>query len=370
MSFLTRTTSLVVLIFLGVLSLNSCGRKDGFAPSSSLSASIYPLSLIVPKGISANINVTGIDSLRGSSDVTAQSQCTSNSPFINVSSAGLVSNNYTGTSLVRANVTCSYANQTFVVPVTIVPAVLQSLTLTKNNLVLAPGQTQSISVYGNFVDSLNYVFAMDMTNFVTWTSLNSAVSSVSAGTVSGGSVGSTTINATFSTQSISTAVNVAAGTTPSSTPIGVGLTGTYYDFTTGPWTGSTIQDPFEKLFGSRIDSQVYFDWSTGTNNLGQPLYFGIRWTGKIYIPTTGSYTFYTQSDDGVRMSLDGVQVINNWTLHATVENISAPMNLAAGQFVDINMEYFENAGYSLIQLRWSGPSIPKALIPQVNLFPQ
>ncbi len=370
MSIMRRTIITAVLSLVGLICLNSCGSNDGLAPSSSLSASVFPVSLIVPKGISANIKVTGIDSLRGTSDVTAQAQCTSNSPFVTISSTGLVSNNYTGSSVVRANVTCSYANQTFVIPVTIVPAVLQSLTLTKNNLVLAPGQTQSISVYGNFIDSLSYVFALDMTNFVTWSSLNSAVSSASVGTVSGNSVGSTAIKATFSTQSASTTVSVASGATASSIPIGVGLTGTYYDFTTGPWTSSTIQNPFEILFGSRIDSQVYFDWSTGTNNLGQLLYFGIRWTGKIYIPTTGSYTFYTQSDDGVRMSLDGVQVINNWTLHASVENASAPMNLTAGQFVDINMEYFENAGYSLVQLRWSGPSIPKALIPQVNLFPQ
>ena len=96
MSFLRRTAVLSVLGLIGVLSLNSCGSKDGLAPSSSLSASIFPISLIVPKGISATIKVTGIDSLRGTSDVTAQSQCNSNSPFITVSSTGLVSNNYTG----------------------------------------------------------------------------------------------------------------------------------------------------------------------------------------------------------------------------------------------------------------------------------
>lgn len=209
-----------------------------------------------------------------------------------------------------------------------------------------------------------------MTNFVNWTSLNSTVSSALAGTVSAGAVGSTTIKASFGTQSISTSVNVSTGATASATANGVGLTGTYYDFTTGPWTSSTIQNPFEVLFGTRIDSQVYFDWSTGNNNLGQVQYFGIRWTGKIYIPTSGSYTFYTQSDDGVRMNLDGTQVINNWSLHASTEDISAPINYTAGQYVDINLEYFQNAGYSLIQLRWSGPGIVKSLIPQADLFPQ
>lgn len=358
------------LIFLALLSLISCGRKDGYAPSSQISASIFPLSLIVPKGISASVHITGIDSLRGTSDVTALSQCSSNSSFISVSASGTVANNYTGTSIVRATLTCTYQGIVLAIPVTIVPATLQSLTLTKVNLTMGPNQSQSIQVYGNFIDSLMYVFALDMTDYVTWTSSNGAVSTAAGGNVNSLGTGSANVTASFSTQSVATAVTVTGGATPASTPKGVGLTGNYYDFTTGPWTSSTIGDPFEKLFGVRIDAQVYFDWSTGTNNLGQLLYFGIRWTGKIYIPTTGAYTFYTQSDDGVRLNLDGVRVINNWTLHATTEDASAPMNLTAGQWVDVNMEYFENAGYSIAQLKWSGPSIPKALIPQVNLFPQ
>lgn len=102
-------------------------------------------------------------------------------------------------------------------------------------------------------------------------------------------------------------------------------------------------------------------------------FFGIRWTGQIYIPTTGSYTFYTQTDDGVRLwiqDVNGTPVIDNWTLHASTENASAAIALTGGQFYQVKMEYFENAGYSLAQLKWSGPSIAKALIPQINLFPQ
>lgn len=352
------------------LTLISCGRNDGYAPSSEISATISPSSLIVPKGISANVHITGVDTLRGSSDVTSSSTCTSNSSYISVSGAGTVSNNYTGTNIVRATLTCNYQGIVLTIPVTIVPATLQSLTLTKVNLTMGPNQSQSIQVYGNFIDSLSYVFALDMTDYVNWSSTNSAVSTAAVGTVKSLGNGAANITASFSTQSIATSVTVSNGATAAATPKGVGLTGNYFDFTTGPWTSSTIGDPFEILFGTRIDSQVYFDWSTGTNNLGQPLYFGIRWTGKIYIPTTGAYTFYTQSDDGVRLTLDGLRVVDNWTLHATVENASAPMNLTAGQFVDVNMEYFENAGYSIAQLKWSGPSIPKALIPQVNLFPQ
>jgi PA14 domain len=364
-----------ILLFPLVFSLFSCGKGDGFAPSSEglVNLSIQPTSLIVPKSISTNIQVINNDSLFGTKDVTAKAVCTTNNPIATVSGAGQVANTYTGTAIQLVQLTCTYGGKTVSIPMTIVPATLQSLTLTKNSLSMAPGQSQTIQVYGNFIDSLSYVFALDMTNYVSWASTLPAVSSATTGNVAGGTAGTAVITASFSSKSVSTDVTVAAAAPTASIPRGVGLTGTYYDFV-GPINASgTFTDPFATLFGSRIDSQVYFNWSTGTNNLGQPLYFGIRWTGKVYVPTTGSYTFYTTSDDGVRLwinDVNGTAIIDNWTLHASVENPSAPMVLMGGQFYDIKMEYFENAGYSQAELRWSGPSIAKQLIPQINLFPQ
>ena len=36
-------------------------------------------------------------------------------------------------------------------------------------------------------------------------------------------------------------------------------------------------------------------------------------SGKIQPPATGNYTFYTTSDDGIRLWVDGQQIVNNWT---------------------------------------------------------
>ena len=68
--------------------------------------------------------------------------------------------------------------------------------------------------------------------------------------------------------------------------------------------------------------------------------------------------------------LSAPAIIDNWTLHAATEDASATVFLTGGQFYNVKIEYFENAGYSVAELRWQGPSIPKQLIPQVNLFPQ
>lgn len=354
----------------------ACKKTDGSAPSTGYSAiDINPTSIILPKSTTFKITVLGTPySGLAAEDITTSSQCTVDNPIASISASGSLSNTYTGAAVQKLNLTCSYNGLTKTVPVIIVPAVLTSLVFTKNNLLMGPGQVQSIQVYGNFTDANSYVFALEMTDYITWSSSNSTVSSALVGTVSAGVSGSANITASFGAISASTSVTVSASTpSPSATPKGVGLLGSYYNFSIGtPWTPSTIGDPFETFYGQRIDSQVYFNWATGTNNLGQVAYFGIRWTGQIYIPTTGSYTFFTQSDDGVRLWINdvvGSPVIDNWTLHAGTENTTATIPLTGGQFYNIKMEYFENAGYSQAELRWQGPSITKQLIPQIYLFP-
>ncbi len=365
----------ILFVLILCCSILSCKNSSGSAPSTGYeSIEINPTGIIVPKSTTFKISVMATPYGGGTTvDVTSSSQCSVDNAIAAISAAGNLSNTYSGTQVQRLNLTCVYEGMSKTVSVTIVPAVLTSLVFTKNNLLMGPGQTQSIQVYGNFTDANSYVFALDMTNYITWSTTNGSISSALLGVVSSGSSGSANITATFGTINTSTSVTVSAVTSsPSATPKGVGLLGSYYDFTIGtPWNASTIGNPFETLFGQRIDSQVYFNWSTGTNNLGQVAYFGIRWTGKIYIPTTGSYTFYTQSDDGVRLWINdivGPPGIDNWTLHAGTEN-SVTITLTAGEFYDIKMDYFENAGYSQAELRWSGPSIAKALIPQIYLFP-
>jgi PA14 domain len=73
------------------------------------------------------------------------------------------------------------------------------------------------------------------------------------------------------------------------------------------------------------------------------------------------------SDDGVRLWVNGQQIINNWTNHAPTEN-SGTIALTAGQRYDIRMEFFENAGGATARLLWSSASVPKAVVPTARLF--
>ena len=96
----------------------------------------------------------------------------------------------------------------------------------------------------------------------------------------------------------------------SATPILQGLKGDYYD-----------NMDFTGFVFSRVDPGVNFDWGNGSPDpfIGVDN-FSIRWTGQVVPLYSQTYTFYTLSDDGVRLWVNGVQLVNNWTVHAPTEN--------------------------------------------------
>ena len=89
--------------------------------------------------------------------------------------------------------------------------------------------------------------------------------------------------------------------------------------------------------------------------------FAIRYTGYIQITTEGSYTFYTTSDDGSKLFVDGVQIVNNDGDHGSQER-NGSVTLTTG-FHRIQVLFYENGGGQVLEVRYQGPSISKQLIP-------
>jgi len=120
---------------------------------------------------------------------------------------------------------------------------------------------------------------------------------------------------------------------------------------------------------TRLDPSVDFDWSGSPDPKLNPDRFSVRWTGKVLPLFSESYTFYTSSDDGVRLWVDGINVVNDWTDHAETED-SGTVQLTGGKPVDVVMEFYENGGRALSTLSWSSPSQPKEKIPTQQLLPE
>jgi hypothetical protein len=124
---------------------------------------------------------------------------------------------------------------------------------------------------------------------------------------------------------------------------------------------------FNTLVLTRKDPQIDFNWGNDAPDptVGEDS-FSVRWTGQVEAVFTETYTFYTNSDDGVRLWVDGKRLVNNWTDHGNTED-RGTIDLVAGQRYSVVMEHYENSGGAVAELRWESPRTPKQLIPAAAL---
>jgi len=241
-------------------------------------------------------------------------------------------------------------------------------------ITITAGQTYSLQVMANLADG----GSIDVTEFAVWQSGTPASVTVSnsigsKGVVTGVATGTSNITAHYSGFSGSRVVTV--GAVPVVTPIGTGLTGTYYTYTVAaPPSFANAFLPANRK-GSRVDARVSFDWGNGNAPMGIGNIFSVMWTGQYRAAVTGDHFFCTRSDDGVRFTFNGVVRFTNWTNHGAAWDCTAAISLVANTNYPIIIEYFENSGGSIIQFTQSNVSALDArnattrLVPQVQLFP-
>jgi sugar lactone lactonase YvrE len=130
----------------------------------------------------------------------------------------------------------------------------------------------------------------------------------------------------------------------------------------GQYYGTTN---FTDLLDTRYDPSIDFNWSSAAPfpNMNQTN-FSVKWTGQILAQYSAPYTFYTTSDDGVRLYINGNLIINDWSSHsATVD--TATVQLQAGQDYSMEMDYYQLTGAAIARLQWSCPSQPLSDILQI-----
>jgi hypothetical protein len=151
---------------------------------------------------------------------------------------------------------------------------------------------------------------------------------------------------------------------------GTGLIGEYYNYSGSYSAANAPLTPFsEAPAASRVDATVDFDWTT-TSPDGSITAdnFTVRWHGQVLPLYSQLYTFYTKSDDGTRLWINGQLVVNNWFAQSATER-SGTIALQGGQLYDLLMEYFERTGSASAQLSWSSAGQAKEVIPVSQLFP-
>ena len=120
---------------------------------------------------------------------------------------------------------------------------------------------------------------------------------------------------------------------------------------------------------TRLESSIDFDWGSGAPGpagIGADG-FSVRWTGAVIPNTTEAYRFYTETDDGARLWINGSLLIDKWQDQGPTEYATATVNLTSGTPASFRFEYYENGGGAAAKLRFSSTTIAKQIIPAANL---
>ncbi len=124
-----------------------------------------------------------------------------------------------------------------------------------------------------------------------------------------------------------------------------GLNGYYYSGTS-----------FNTFLFTRVDPQVNFVRTsmppTNTMNLTN---YSVEWDGLIKAEAAGTYRIAVNTDDGVRLWIDGQQLVDDWTARPAKSYVFV-MNWATNSLHSVRMQYFQNAYDAIAQLSWQVPS--------------
>jgi len=179
-----------------------------------------------------------------------------------------------------------------------------------------------------------------------------------SGTVAAAAADST-VTVTVSDGSLAASVTFAwAITAP---PSGNGLLGEYF-------TGLTPGANPPVL--TRNDPAINFDWgvngpsaATGADS------FSVRWTGELVPRYTETYNFALPVDDGARVWIDNVLVLDKWLPigQSGWHNFTVP--LTAGRRTPFRVEYYEQWGGAGISLYWYSARQAWEVVPAAVFIP-
>jgi hypothetical protein len=106
-----------------------------------------------------------------------------------------------------------------------------------------------------------------------------------------------------------------------------GLTGSYFENVWFFYTPVKVT----------VDPQINMDWGVGRITPTGANYISVRWVGKVKTQYAETYTFYATTDDGARLWVDNVPLIDRWD--SFCNETSATISLNANVFYNMKMEY-------------------------------
>jgi hypothetical protein len=119
---------------------------------------------------------------------------------------------------------------------------------------------------------------------------------------------------------------------------------------------------------SAVVPNIDYDWGGAAPAEGCPGdFFLVNFTGWLTVPESGQWEFLNWSDDGWRMTLDGVLTLDDWNFHGCGGHWSGPnegySNLIAGQSYALDIWMFEWGGGACARLWFGAPTLGYGVVP-------
>lgn len=118
------------------------------------------------------------------------------------------------------------------------------------------------------------------------------------------------------------------------------------------WKGEYYnnEDPEGDPVLVRNDVNIAFDWGEESPGRGvNKDHFSVRWTGRPEM-TAGTYRFHVSADDGVRLWVNGVLVLDKWD--GKGGDFVAEVVIPSDGSQQVRVEYFEETGEAEAHLWW------------------
>ncbi|MBD3307744.1 hypothetical protein GF339_15015 [candidate division KSB3 bacterium] len=137
-----------------------------------------------------------------------------------------------------------------------------------------------------------------------------------------------------------------------------GVVAVYYD--NEEWRGTPAI--------SRREPQISLNTVSQRQETFPQRYFSAVWAGWMRIDQEGEYTFFTESDDGSSLYIDGEMVVDNSGIHVS-RKAAGTMKLTQGMHF-LRIFYVQYAGAYRLRVSWKAPGQAENGIPRDVLYPQ
>ena len=104
------------------------------------------------------------------------------------------------------------------------------------------------------------------------------------------------------------------------------------------------------VVATSCESAIDFNWGLGFPGGARADNWSVNYSGQFNF-AAGTYTFRLRSDDGARLYVDGVQLINAWYDHGAEDEWTANKTLTAGLHT-IRVQYYDKTDEAEVHVSW------------------